>query len=364
MAIYLISFILSYAFTKYATIYKNNKALFFVFSIIAISIPAFVAGVRDSIIGTDTINYDYDFEVACDTHSLKYYLFNSNVTTEIGFSVYTYFVSCITRDIYGYQFITHFIIIALFYTAIMRLSNILKPKFAILIFLLLCFNESLNITRQFISLGFLLLALTYLMENRKNIFFLLILLAVSFHYSAALAVIYYPLNMASSRWPLKKHKFKYLVLLAVILFAVYIAFVYTPLQTYFMNIERYSGYFEKGDNGLSNSTLLIYIFMVVISYSILKLENKSFDMLYVGSVASILLLFASVFSSTLYRLALVFEIVFCLSVPIVLYSRQLRFRRYAVVCMLLFYWFFVVVIRGSYSTFPYQSIFLSQLLQV
>ena len=62
MAVYLISFIISYLFTDRATIYKKNKGLFFICSLIAIAVPAFIAGVRDITIGTDTINYIYNFE--------------------------------------------------------------------------------------------------------------------------------------------------------------------------------------------------------------------------------------------------------------------------------------------------------------
>lgn len=364
MAVYLISFIITYFFTDKATVCKKNKGIFWICSSIAIAVPAFIAGVRDVTIGTDTINYIYIFEQACSTNNLKHFLFDGLVSVELGFSLYTYIISCITKDIYVFQFITHFIIIGLFYAAIMRFSNVLKPKYGILIFLLLCFNESLNITRQYLSLGFVLLALTYLIDGRKKLFYILISIAVVFHYSAALAVMYYPLNIASSKWSLEKHKTRYLILLAFSFVIIYAIFVFSPLQTYFMGTERYTGYFEKGKSGLSNSTLIVYVFMIIISYPILKIKEKKYDILYAGSVISLILLFASIFTSTLYRIALVFEIVFCLSIPIVLQSRQWEKRKYVLFGLLLFYWFFVVVIRGSYSTFPYQSVFLSQLLLI
>ena len=361
MAVYLISFIISYLFTEWATICKKNKGLFFICSFIAIAVPAFIAGVRDVTIGTDTVNYIYIFEQACSTNNLKDFLFDGLVSVELGFSLYTYIISCITKDIYVFQFITHFTIIGLFYAAIMRFSNVIKPKYGILIFLLLCFNESLNITRQYLSLGFIILAMTYLMDDKKKLFYFLISIAVIFHYSAALAVMYYPLKIASSKWSLEEHKTRYLILLVFSFIILYVIFVFSPLQTYFMSTERYSGYFEKGNSGLSNSTLIVFVFMIIISYPILKMKKKNYDMLYAGSVVSLILIFASVFTSTLYRVALVYEVAFCLSVPIVLQSKQGEIIKYVLFGMLLFYWFFVVVIRGSYSTFPYQSVFLSQL---
>lgn len=90
MAVYLISFIITYFFTDKATVYKKNKGIFGICSFIAIAVPAFIAGVRDVTIGTDTINYIYIFEQACSTNNLKHFLFDGLVSVELGFSLYTY----------------------------------------------------------------------------------------------------------------------------------------------------------------------------------------------------------------------------------------------------------------------------------
>ena len=155
MVIYCLMIISSYSLIaisrKFSEKFKNILIL------IALLMPAFVAGARDIGVGTDTLVYgEKYFKIVCEQGIQALLLYTD---CEIGYGLFIYIISLFTHNIFWQFFWIEFVIVLLIW---MSIYNYLEEKYralAMLIYYLLFFPFSLNIMRQSIAMAIILFSM-------------------------------------------------------------------------------------------------------------------------------------------------------------------------------------------------------------
>ena len=128
---------------------------------------------------------------------------------------------------------------------------------SIFIFYCLFFNASMNVMRQFLALSFVLWAFDYIIKKKFIIFSALVLLATTFHFSAFIFFIAYPLS--------KLKVTKKIVVLSVILapFILIISFIIMSPFLKFMAEGDFLSYYNENNKyyaeGVKIATILLLI---------------------------------------------------------------------------------------------------------
>lgn len=134
---------------------------------------------------------------------------------EKGYMFYNYLLSFITANRYIFILISSVLIFVSFYYA---LKNYLKSHllYGVIMFLGLFFFFTFTYLREVMAVSITLLSLRYVIERKPILFFLVLLVAYSFHHSAIiLAMIYFI--------PLRKWKPNTIIIIAAICFILGIA---------------------------------------------------------------------------------------------------------------------------------------------
>lgn len=358
--IYLVIFILSLINVRYADKYYRRKLPFVIFSFIAVSLPIILAGIRDVRIGTDTENYVALFQAAQSCSSLMEFV-SYFPSIEFGYLLMTYIISRISVSIFFFNSIQHaLIIIPIYYVAIAN-RKMLSPCVVFFVFFFLCFNESLNITRQYIALALGLLSMSFLLKNRYYESIVCVVLSILFHTVSVLFILNYFVWFLVNKYRINTHKFFYFSLF--ILFCIgLLLFIRNGFWETVISINaRFESYSEDVSGNVSMSTLIVYLSQMLLLYSLsMSAYSAKVDLFYVNSLCSVLFLLFGMISITFYRMSLPFSIMMCLSFPYMWKhkldyrgSRQLNYKLNAMSLLLIFYWYFVIVIKGSYETYPF-----------
>lgn len=355
MIIYLFCFVLSLFFTRiaYNLLKSKNRAGFKVFSILALLFPALLAGLRDTEVATDTEVYVSIFETACLSDNYLYFFVASPAGWEVGAVTLTFIISRISENPHFFLFVLHLLILSLVYLSAYRMREKINPVHAMAVFLLFSYNESLNITRQYISLGFVLLAFTFIYQGQRKGYFLSSIFAVLFHNSGALSLFAYPMLMLVNKYPLSKYKFKYIIVLILSFCGLYLIFE-KFIAGFLLGADRLAGYLEKGESGFSNSTFIVYFIVLVCLYKRMNRLLKG-EILVIYSFLTVLFYMSSLFTKFLFRLSLDFGVIMFLSIPIYLRYKNNANSKILMFGLLLIYWIFTIVIRGTNATYPYTS---------
>ena len=128
---------------------------------------------------------------------------------------------------------------------------------SIFIFYCLFFNTSMNVMRQFLALSFVLWAFDYILKKKFIIFSALVLLATTFHFSAFIFFIAYPLS--------KLKVTKKIIVLSVIFapFVLIMSYVIMSPFLEFMAEGDFLSYYDKDNKyyaeGVKIATILLLI---------------------------------------------------------------------------------------------------------
>lgn len=372
MIIYLITFVLCLLSTSLACRAKS-KLIRVVFSTIAIALPVFLAGLRDITVGTDTTNYVNIYNEASyySESSVLYYIASGPDTIEPFFLIYNYVCSLFCNSYNDYFVVSYFIIITPIYVLAFKNRNLVNPIMSMLIFLFIFYNESLNLMRQYMALPFILLSMYYVINASKVKSLLFAIIAFLFHNSSVIVLIIYPLLYLLNKHHLKNH-----LLLYVLLFASLTVLLLSIDKLGIVSIDssgRLSMYLGDQSSTLSMSTVLLnitFFYLALQTSKQTKTYHLEIEAFAVFALLAFIFNFMSVMSHTMYRLSLVFSIFSCISIPYIInYRRANRMVakvqiapsmiKYFIVILVVTYWFFSTVIRGSNGTIPYSSSILN-----
>ena len=357
---------------------SRNIGNFFAF--IAILLSCILAGMRADTIGTDVRTYvEPMYNAAKQSSSFSSYMGQRWYVIwrymyvnkfEIGFTTLVYLTEKLGGSLGTVLFFINALIVAPIYLGLKRMNKPYPVWLGMLIFYLLFYNTSLNLMRQWIAMAVLFYALSCLINNEKEKYFIFVALACLFHTSALMGIAIYFLYIYSCRQreyikianfrlpgslaPLKVFAYGCVVLLSL-------NFITILLRTF--GLAKYAGYIQgnKSIFLLTNQILLRLPIIVLFIIRWKRMAKEDELTPFYGSMFVLDLLASQLTSINIYaiRIASFFAEYNILSYCALIYAgnRKYRANRYAtllyVLAYVLYYWIYYYIIMGTNATFPY-----------
>lgn len=342
---------------------------------IAILLPAILAGVRDSSVGTDVMVYGKkNYEVALSASSFKVYFSNyaTSFMSEPLYHILVYGLTRIFDDYHWGLFFYQLIPLVVIYLGAKRYQKIFGIKiwlFMVLYYLTL-YNVSLNLMRQLIGVAFVFWATSFLFEKRYKEYFIVLVAGFGFHSSAIIGFAFLPMLMLLQEG--RKITFTKQCLQGVsflgILFVV--LSVGSKVIEFLVanNILRknYLNYLSGGSfesYTVSGLTVLIYfIYFMLYSFHYKLLSKRKIQSLFFLFISLIVLIapFGQLISTYLSRIVYYFIPLQMVSMANILSCYRKDSKKVWIVLILLItviVWYINYVLRGYNETVPYISMF-------
>lgn len=377
MVVYLIGFAASLILI--AMTEKKRTRIFVIASAIALLIPCLIAGLRAQTIGTDVMVYVKPLtQAAIMADDLNDY-FNSYwyaswrnlyaMDYDIGFSLLVYVVAQLTDSLGAVLFAIQACMILPIYLALTRTRKQFPVWLGMLVYYFLSYNCTLNMMRQWVAMGFLLLAFQILTEKKLCLTLLLTAVACMFHSTALIALplylIYWALNFLHGK-RLVHNNFQIgapmVVVMCLNVIAVAALFC-LPLIVKVLSavgLEHFNSYLVGNELRLMTNQIVLRIpFFLLLLLNWKDLTNQSklapffLCMLLFDTVAAQLL---SV-DDMAFRIASYFSLYSILWLPRVCACNQQplaqRFSTVFLVVYCVFYWYYNYVYSMRHGTYPY-----------
>lgn len=159
---------------------KNNKNIFILLCFLELT---FIAGFRAWHIGNDTMPYISTFIETINNWNFLH------THMEKGYIFYNKLVSFFTLNPQGILVVNAFVITGSILLFIKRYS--VYVLFSVLFFVILQFDSTMNIMRQYISVSIILFSMPFIIKRRLIPYIIFCVIATTFHYSAILAIPLY-----------------------------------------------------------------------------------------------------------------------------------------------------------------------------
>lgn len=222
-------------------------------------------------------------------------------------------------------------------------------EFSLLIYICLFFLDSLGLIRQSLAVAIVLWGYTFLVEKKPVKFFLVIILASCFHYSAVSAFIIYPVYHARN--------------------SIYIAFLFAIVlmkEMLFYIIEQEGSYavylldedLMTGGRGI----LFVYVCIVVASIILLYSQRKNIQLIRLYRILLLVPVFYILFNAGIaVRIVAYFVVYMILFLPLLLQQFP-KLRLMLGFCLVCYWLMFINVsmnnpVKSPYT--PYKNIFIN-----
>lgn len=342
---YIFSFLISiFCMNLFYIFYKKNHKVISSFFILAVfSILTIISGTRYNV-GADYGAYIRMFQYK----TYGYLEFGSRLLYKIS----TYITEDPQFIIILFSALTNFAILM----AIYRLKDRCKPSLVLASYLFIFFPFSFNIIRQSLAMAICFLAFTYLKQNTKKAY-LLVILAGLIHSSAFLMLLFFIVYAHSKEEKIYRN--------IIILFFVFIlvAFFYLIFSSDLGISVKYGGYLKSFSfSTLEYITLISYVpfwILIFLFKKTIRDENdKSYSIL--ATMYLVGCLFEFLFSSTaISRFGLYFSFFIILLFPLLLEKIKDHKSRNVIKCVYLIflclYFAIVYYYHGRAIIFPYDS---------
>lgn len=368
MYIYIIAFILSTFFIKYAKKYnikysyalkdmfcsqaKRNdyKLKYYVFFVLAF-IPLFFISAFRYNVGTD---YMYTY------YPNFYSILNGNREySEIGFYLLNKLIQLFTSKSLWLFIVTSFIFVYCLLKCIIKYSD--KPILSmVVVFLTMIFFVSLNNVRQSIAAIIMLLAFDALCEKKTLKYILYVFIALIFHYSAIIMLIFYLFTNIKF---IRKHFLlvSLILLLGIPVIAkIGITIILNTKYAYFL-----SSHFNNGQVTIVNIVygLILFISTYYFFRKDLKSDRKSYILVcsqLFYFLISLLSLFIKV-SELISRLSFYYLLFQVILIPYLVVKQKNNEKKYLIIfaylVMYVAYFYYYIILKGYHGVLPYQFIF-------
>ena len=358
--IYLICFLLS-ALLLHGASKKINRISGKILFILAALLPILLATFRSAEVGIDVHVYVQPYvRRALNASSFASY-FNNMLTSgvEIGYIFLNYIGAVWLGGLSGVFFLSMLLTIVPVYIRIVGDEDEIPVWVATSIYLFIFYNLSLNLTRQAIALSIVFYAIKYVEDNRWKSFALLIVIALLFHNSALIGLIYVVLLKISQgkNWRLKQISILFLLLIFIVFYNSIFPIIVNLLFS--NNADKYlNAFLSDGTGYLSLWMIVINAFAIIcVLFSkkyLLKTNYYKHYILIVTFNFAIYLL--TIYNGNCFRYALYFTIMLPRLVPAVRYRFKQNSRIIAdilIVIVFMLYWTNFNLISDSYGTVPY-----------
>ena len=342
--------------------------------LIAISIPAFFAGARSTLVGSDTNGYGVFLFNSCLTSKngfLKLYetLFAGTDPIELGYVLIQYIVTRFTKNIFWGLFVVSFLTWLFFYLATKILSkkiNISIP-FTMFLFLIFFYNESLNLMRQSLAAGVMLYALSLFLTNKKIKAIVFAIVGVLFHRMSALMLVLWLIYYVVGLFKKNKKSLKRLYLFITII-GIGILLGIQPITAFLVNkgiaSSHYLGYVESGYIAINYGGLLVRLPLACLlakRYNKFIKGNHILEVFLVMFILELILINAVNLSPWAYRLYgyFLYTKIFLMSInttninKVSKNSIRISIYRLLLIGYALIWWFYYTVYLGVNETLPY-----------
>lgn len=361
MIIYLVFFAISFLLIYLSEKYKNNKKISYSLEIVAILTLSILAGIRSLDIGTDVKTYVQPAFMHTIVSGLDNY-FTSQI--EIGYMILNYLVSLFTHRISILLFVIQFIIIFFSYQGIKKICKD-NSNMGFMIFIILFYNMSLNIVRQFLALAFLLYSFKFLYQKKYLITILIIILSSLFHKSAIIFLAV-PLLYKFAEKIKKRDIPSFVIAIATGLLTI---LLFDNLLSLFVKIgflpEKYLFYQDHYVNATLNFQFIFIMVDLVIILLYLFQRNKKLNkenestLFYYFALIDILFLIVGARYDVINRVGLYFRVpayVYYLSKIDLFFTSQKNKKlvNYCVIAICLLIWCYIYILGNAGATYPYQ----------
>lgn len=360
MAIYLLTILFSlYIFYILKDRMKPNWVI-----CIGIFVPAFIAGMRDTTVGTDTWFYAEPFyKEASGYNSLLDFLENAG-RFEIGYALINYFTSLLFNDFHWFLFIIQYLTLYLVAKAVF-INNSKQIVLSMAIYYFLFYNVSLNIIRQLVAVNLFLLAYVVLTKRKTLHSILIVLLSFCFHKSVIfIAPMLYFYNWMTF---LKSKRYIVMVGCLISLYIIFsnleyiINFASSFLSSSFTIFSNYAFYSTDYATQSSNVTEIIlrFIFAAFVIWSIaMKKIDKQKGEIYVLLICTeIIILYTGTISQWVFRLTYFISILHVANLPTIISKYKSNRILYVLLILIpiIFVWYWLYIDHNVGDTMPYTS---------
>lgn len=393
MAPYLLALMIPVGLLYFVDSRQSDRHVALILTSIAIAIPCFLAGARDSGIGMDTLGYgDLIFDIALanrlDWPSFIVAVQQSGFDIGFAFSAMAYIVVGISSSSFWYYFTIEALIIGPCYIAVRLLATGDNRAVSYASLYLIVYMLSLSAMRQFIALSFGFFSVAVLIKfgySNKGLLisFLLEAVAIAFHKSAAFVVVCHFFWLCAIKYDqgmpvFRKYTFRSLPLVAllVLICASNIDPLFHFVTSSIPLFSRYASYLVT--SGTSSGYTFFIFFGMMLAASAIRGRHLLIDrdpifivLLCYGALAMVLYALQA-YNEEFIRLSYYFWPFIAVAFPVALISgnadRTKRDRNIDRIAFLLFFifnlgqfaWWYLI--NDYYGCLPYTSWLLRQLL--
>ncbi len=332
---------------------------------IALLIPSIIAGLRDYSIGADVLLYgNYWFERACSYDSLFAFLKKaSEYSIASGYATVNYLVSRISHNPHMFYFVYELILMYIVYKAVKPFKEQVSIPFAFLIFFFSYYNSSLNILRQIMAIVLVLYSFQFVVNRKLIRFILVILLAASFHDTAIVAFIIYPLSLLinSKRYGRINEA---IIILMGIMALIFFDQIYDIISKMNFLSQRYDHYLTDESSGGRIIRIVYWAIIFILFLIKSKRCAKSFEhtrTLFIITSISFLATFLNFFlGAWAIRIVYYFDVLSVITLPVIAKNMGIKDKKWGnipsyalILAITAISWLITYVIRSGGGTYPY-----------
>lgn len=308
----------------------------------------FLMACRASVVGIDTWNYLSKFQTARHTGWVEYV----SASSSEGFALLTKLISAVTGSEQVFLAVTSLLII--FPIAKLYAEKSESPLLTISLFLVLpVFSMFFSGMRQSLAIALVPLAFRYVQEKKPWRFLLVVVLATTFHKSAWLILLLYPVYYMNITRKALLWAVPLLVLVYVFNDQIYLAIVNV---SYYVFAQRYS---YTGATG-AYSMLVLFVILLAFSYMFLGDTDEEATGLRNILVLTVGIQCFALINNIAMRMNYYFLVFLPLLLPKVIRRMSGRNKWFAgivefVCCVYFFYYFLqkAYTAQGGFNIFPY-----------
>lgn len=357
--IYLICFFLS-SLTLSLSVKRQSEWVRSILFVISIAILVILATIRSPEVGIDVRVYVAPYcKIALNSISfLSYLAYILSIGVEPGYAILNYVGAKLGGGLSGV-----FALIAIFsilpvYARLYEIREKAPVFVSSMLYMLLFYNLSLNLSRQAIALAIVFWGTKYLDKNKFK-FCICVILAMLFHNSAIIGgmILIIACTIKGTLTHLKKVIVFIGVLIGIVFYNPILSFI---LSNVFSNAEKYLNAFLESETGyLSIWNILFKLLnsvLVIVGYKYLKSKVENYIFFIMIIIFDFMLYFLNAYNGNCFRYGLYFTIF----IPMILTSLRNAFEESGKVffdifllMIYIFYWYNFNIISDSYGTLPY-----------
>lgn len=330
--------------------YNSEQLLSNIFVFFDICLLFFLALFRNPSVGTDYSNYLYQFDRLKNYGFAELHEFTSFYKIEYGFTIIVKLIQQITDE----NLVVVGLMFGVMYLCIYHFIKHESPDILFSIFLFLSFsffNQSLNITRQYLSASIIMYALSLIDKKELKKYIVLVGLASLIHKTGLLGLLFYPI--VNCKYSIKKIS-GIVIILSIVscVFSDYVFVALTRLVGHSAYALRDSG--ELGIGLIIN--LLLFVLYLVFFEQMERMNNKSRLWLFMAAMTLGFNLLA-VRLDIVGRVMIFFKLGYIVSIPMFVNSfkdqKVKALVSFLVIVSFVIYYVYAVTHGSAFGTIPY-----------